>query len=339
MKKLLSALLAISLIFSMALFVSCGSSDDKNTNGTTENTTKSSTTRRPPDIEPEAEPETESIKVGTAAELVEAINKFNNWDVALDSSITLTADIDMSDYSDPTAYEPIYEFSGVFDGAGHTISNLNWTMTMANDATSNMPNPASSAERTYVISAIEDNGSVCEAGISLLIIHLKGGTVKNLTIKDSSVNIVCSYNKNYHVYVAGMVAYATDGKVLSCNMENVNVNVPEALNTNQGFAGYAALLVGCAKNSAVIYNCKVKGTVDTTTNVKFNAAGLLGTFPDSEGTLTIADCDSSGATLNVCPPENLVRDNLMYKEGDLGGNSDPDCCDHAVDITTTYTPE
>ncbi len=343
MKKLLSVLLAALLVISGALFVSCGGKSDDNPNQTV-TTPKITTTRRdnntenPGDIV-DNDPVFTDFKVGTAEELIDAITKINNWEVALNSNITLTADIDMSAYSDPSNYEPIYEFSGVFDGADHTISNLNWTFTMANDATSNMPTAGTFADGTYIISSADGGVENCyaEAGAALLVIHLNGGTIKNLTIKDSSTNIVCSYNKNYQLYTAGMVAMATDGKVLSCKMENVNVNVPDAVNTNQGNVGYAAVLMSCAKNSVVIYDCTVSGTVDTSTNVKFNAAGLLGTFPEA-GTLTIASCVST-AILNVCPPENLTSDGLMWPSTNLGGESDPVCCNRSVEITETYTPE
>ena len=340
MKKLISF---ISIILCLTLLlVSCGAGGSEKTTTTTEKTTTTTTRRQDPDSnepdpgDPLDMPFTD-FKVGSAEELIDAITKINNWDVALNSNITLTADIDLSECSDPSNYEPIYDFQGIFDGAGHTISNLNWTFTMANDSTTNMPTAGQSFQ-TYIISSADggNENMYAEAGAALLVVHLSGGTIKNLKIKDSSTNIVCSYNKNYQLYTAGLCAMTTDGFIDGVTMENVNVNVPELVNTNQGFEGYAAVLVSCAKGDVVIKDCTVSGTVDTSTNVKFNAAGILGTYPEF-GSLTIADCISN-ADLQVCPPENLNGDSLMYPSDRLGGDSDPICCNSIVEYKTTYTP-
>lgn len=341
MRKLFALLITIALLLSATALVACTS---ETTDETTTTTSKSTTTTRPLNNDTPDEggdelgmPFTE-FSVGSAEELIDAITKLNNWEVALNSNITLTADIDMSEYSDPSNYEPIYRFDGIFDGAGHTISNLNWTFTMANDGTTNMPTAAGQID-TYIISAMDGGNENCwaESGAALLVVHLNGGTIKNLTIKDSSTNIVCSYNKNYQLYTAGLCAMTTDGKITDVKMENVNVNVPELVNTNQGHLGYAATLVSCAKGDVVIYNCEVSGTVNTATNVKFNAAGILGTFPEAGGKLVIADCVSA-SVLEVCPPENLNGDGLMYPSDKLGGQSDPICCNSIVDIVDNYTP-
>ena len=340
MKRLLSVLLALTLILGGICLVSCSDNGSDGTTTTTTTKATTTTTRRgdavedPEDSDEPDMPFTE-FSVGTPEELVDAINKLNSWEVALNSNITLTADLDMSEYSDPSNYEPIYRFDGIFDGAGHTISNLNWTFTMANDSTTNMPTASQSID-TYIISSADGGNENCfaEAGAALLVVHLNGGTIKNLTIKDSSTNIVCSYNKNYQLYTAGLCAMTTSGTVSGVTMENVNVNVPELVNTNQGHLGYAAVLVSCGKGDVVLYNNTVSGTVDTSTNVKFNAAGILGTFPEF-GTLVIADCIST-ATLSVC--QNPTSEGLMYPSEKLGGQSDPKCCNSIVEIVESYTP-
>ncbi len=340
MKKLISLTLALVMLISAAFVISCGN-DDVDTEQTTTTTKKTTTTRDSDAIQPPEEiPQpTEPVKIGTADELVEFIKHINDWDYDAKTDAVLTADIDMTGITDTTGWEPMYVFSGVFDGAGHTIKNLNWNFVMENGGATDMP--TATEEGTYIITNINGaNGDNCfaDAGIALLAVSLDGGEIKNLKLADCSVNIECSYNKNYNTLVAGLVASMNNAKISSCELTNVNVTVPAEVNYNQGRQGYSALVAARAMGNSVITDCKVSGTVDTTANVKFNAAPILGYYEgtEGEGSIEILSCTST-AIINVCPAHELDESVLMYKNGTdlLGGRTGELYVDSPIEVKTT----
>ena len=340
MKKLISMLLVLALLCSVAL-VSCntGSGDDE---GTTTTTTTTTTTKKQESNTPDNEggdnlgggdneggdnlgggdnegegegsgegedSQTNAVEIADAAALADFAAKINDGTLAADTNAKLTADIDMTGYSDTDKWNPMYVYSGIFDGAGHKITNLNWSFVMENSANGDM-NMATDAG-TYVVVNTENAAvnSFADAGIALLVICLDGGEIKDLTLENSSVSITCTYNKNYNTAIAGLVAYADGGKITDCTTANVTVTVPANVNYNQGPKGYAALFVGRATGDVEITGCSAGGTVDTTANVKFNAAPIMGEY-FGEGSVKIASCTSS-ATISVCT--NLTTSVLAWK--------------------------
>lgn len=261
--------------------------------------------------------------VGTADELIEAIDAINKGNSPVDTNITLTADIDMSGKAGVADYEPLYRYSGTFDGAGHTIKNLNWKFIMKNGG-GNMPNAVDVG--SYVLENTDPDGnnqaeagSFAKATVSLLVLELDGGTVKNVTLKDSSLTIECSFNKNYQMFFGSVVGYMNGGTVEKVTVSNVDMTIPANVNYNQGFTGYAAPVVGRVSGTAVVTNCTVdaNSTVDTSANVMFNTGKLIGVL-EADSTATITG-SSSDAVCKVHP--NPTKDVLAYK-GDgivLGG--------------------
>ncbi|MBQ8382661.1 MAG: hypothetical protein IJX47_05585 [Clostridia bacterium] len=261
----------------------------------------------------------DGFTVGTADELIAAIDAINRGDSPANTNIILTADIDMTGLAGVGDYEPLYRYSGTLDGAGHTIKNLNWTFIMKNGG-GNMPN----AEQvgSYVLEDLPDGtyNRYARGTVALLVLELdEGGVVKDLTLADSSLNIECSFNKNYQMYVGGVVGYLNGGTVEDVTLSDVDVTVPANVNYNQGFTGYAAPVAGRVSGDSAVTDCAVGSdcSVDVSANVMFNTGTLVGVL-EADGTVTV-DGSSSEAVCTVHP--NPTTDVLAYK-GDgitLGG--------------------
>lgn len=339
MKRALALVLSVIFVFSAMILTSCsGEKDSKNTTTTTTATTTTSgksdnladvtTTQKKDDNDPNTPSDGETvIEIGDATALAEFAEGINNGTYEADTDAKLTADIDMSGYSDTTTWNPIYVYSGTLDGNGHVIKNFNWTFTMENSANGDMP--THDKVGTYIIentNNVNGDNSFADAGIALLVINLDGGEIKNLTLEDSSLTIVCSYNKNYNTFVSGVVAYANAGKLTSVTAKNVNVTVPAQVNYNQGAQGYCSQILACGEGETVLSSCKVEGGVlDCSANIKFNAGSVMGLFrgesPSLEG------C-SSNAEIKVASSDKFNVNDLMWKNGDnlFGGKSSALCC-------------
>lgn len=271
------------------------------------------------------EPETkDGFTVGTADELIEAIDAINKGESDVTTNITLTADIDMTGYSGVADYEPLYRYAGTLDGAGHTIKNLNWKFIMKNGG-GNMPNAVDVG--SYVLENTDPDGNnqapsgcFAKATVALLVLELdEGGTVKDLTLADSSLTIECSFNKNYQMFFGSVVGYLNGGTVADTTLKNVDITIPANVNYNQGFTGYAAPVVGRVSGASSVTGCTVENscTVDASANVMFNTGTLVGVL-EKDGSVTITD-SSSEAECKV--HQNPTKDVLAYK-GDgitLGG--------------------
>ncbi len=357
MKKLLSITLALAMLLTSVLAISCGDekepADNSTTTTTTTTTTKGSDDMTPPEEGGDnqggdnqggdnqgGDENAEAVKIATAAELVDFAKKINDGSYEANTNAVLTADIDMAGLANVSAWEPMYVYSGVFDGAGYTIKNLSWTFTMENSTNGNMP--LAENEGTYVIKNTDNakgDNSFADAGVALLVINLDGGEIKNLKMADCSTNVVCSYNKNYNTLVAGLAASVNNAKITNCELTNVTVNVPKHVNYNQGQQGYAAIVAARAMGDSVISQVTVSGAVNTSENVKFNAAPILGYFV-GEGSMEISGCTSTAA-VTVCPEADLNTDELMWKTGDglLGGRTGELYVDSSVEVKTESSGE
>lgn len=348
MKKIAILLAALMLTLPLA---SCSTTDDPATEpagttgapATTTTATDDSSTKNPildkvttdapdtnePDVTDDSgsngTPDTPAdVTVGTADELIAAINSINSGESPENTNITLTANIDLSGKTTCADYEPLYRYSGTFDGAGFAITNLNWNFTMANGGATNMP--LATEVYSYVIENTDPDGdnsavSGCFARgtVALLVLQLNGGTVKNLTVGDSSLTIYCSFNKNYQMFFGGVVGYMNGGTVTDVTLSDVDITIPDNVNYNQGFTGYAAPVVGRVSGSAAVTDCIVGSgcSVDASANVMFNTGKLIGVL-EADGTVDVSG-SSSEAECKVHP--NPTKDVLAYK-GDgitLGG--------------------
>ncbi len=293
-------------------------------------TTEKPTTEKPVTDQPvtddpnsgDVEVGTKTFVVSTADELIAAIDAINSGEAPENSNITLISDILLSERSGVSDYEPLYRYSGTFDGGGYTILDLNWTFVMANGG-GNMPN--ANQPGSYVLEDLPDGtaGRYARGTVALLVLQLnEGGCVKNLTVEDSSLTIQCSFNKNYQMYIAGVVGHLNGGTLEGVELINVDVTVPANVNYNQGFPGYAAPLVARVTGESVMTNCEADAdcTVDTSANVMFNAGRLVGVVEVSNGgSLSGTGCTTEAVCIVHANP---TKDVLAYSgEGIILGGT------------------
>lgn len=277
---------------------------------TTEGTTEAETTTTTPATTTEVTPPTadnpapsypaDAKKVGTADELADLFYNINTGIVPEDVYIVLTADIDLSGMKDTVDWEPVYRFSGTFDGAGHTISGLNWTFKMQNGG-GDMPD--ANQHGSYIINeyaaATEENSRAAEATIGLLFLKTENATLKNFTFKDSKLNLICTYNKNYQMFIGGVVGWMEGGSITDVKLENVDLPAFGYVGYNQKLPCYAGLVAGAADGTATLENVEVDKDclLDASGNVKMDVASFVGKC-FATGTLTLKKC-STAATVKA----------------------------------------
>ena len=205
--------------------------------------------------------------VDTPEKLIYAANHATNNPTA---KIKITADLDMAEVTQ--YYKPIRgAYAGIFDGGGHTISNL---------IIDNVPNETSGEADAVV----KDQALIGLAG---------GCTVKNLTL-----DATCSINGGG--YSAGFVGETTGS--ITITMENL------FMHGNVRAAGpNGAGIYGCNMSSTatiVMKNCGVTGNI-----VGDNEAGALsGWFGGGKATVTncwftgtVSGCDNTTSAV-ICRP-------------------------------------
>lgn len=168
------------------------------------------------------------VEIGTVDQLKAFRDAVNSGNQYAGKTVKLTADLDLSGEANwkpignLVAY-PGQSFNGIFDGDGHTISNLT-----VND---NTPN--------YAVAALF--GSVVN------------GTIKNLTVKD--VNITSTH------YAAGIVAYTSNGPTIeNCHVIGGTIkSTPEIVNGSYDNGDKVGGIMGYATASSTINNCTVEG--------------------------------------------------------------------------------
>ncbi|MBQ7365495.1 MAG: hypothetical protein IJW46_07845 [Clostridia bacterium] len=289
MKKLISLLLSAVLMLSMMPFAVFASDD--------------------------------AVTVGTADELIEVIGKINAGILDDYTNITLTDDIDMTNAE---GFGPLVTYSGVFDGAGHKITGLSSTILIdtSNQNCVNNGNTVGgnnfyrwSGEGIFADSHESVINYQCfgYCGFATLFVTLSG-TVKNLTLENGTMSLQANFNKNNRMDVAYLAGYA-DGATLE-NVHAVGITVQtvgKGVNENQGYMGYAAVLIARATGDTTFTNCSVDATssVYTAESPRMEAAQLLGAY-DGEGNITMNYCKGD-AEISVCTDTSI---SLMYKSAD-----------------------
>lgn len=134
-----------------------------------------------------------------------------------------------------TTASPTSCYNGVFDGNGHTISNLNVRL---------------------VKSQVEAHGG--------LFAGLQNATVKNLTIRNGSVYAESSYNGYYYsrAYAGAICGCATDTNIINCVNNNTAVSTVASDDSNAG--GIAGRVEGTStisycSNSGQIFGAGIHG--------------------------------------------------------------------------------
>jgi|GEM_PF-2357929 len=312
MKKFLTMLLVISLLLTTIGVVACGTSgettDDNGTTDDSKDATTTTTARQaytdPGDDDDDDDdddmPKTE-FNVGTIEELVDAMEKISYWEVALDSNITLTADLDFTDseYStDNNTWFAMEEFRGVLDGAGHKITGLKYERYVENgdliiDDTSE-----------YIVRASLENGCAGYAAFGIFARMLNGGTIKNLTLENCSVFMNFNYNRNFRVDAGGLVGFANNATFENISFVNTDMTTSVALNINQGNIGGMGLLAGRVFGTTAITNCAADAEceVDATNCGRLEAGGFIGIYVGDIASVS-TEGSTTAAYVTVMDPE------------------------------------
>ena len=309
-----------------------------------------------------------TINIGTAAELRTLATEVKSGTTHSGDTINLTADIDLGGSSNP--WTPIgtssYPFAGIFDGNGHTISNL--YVDQASSYIGLFGKIASSS----TISDLSVNGSVSGNEYTGGIIGYSLGTITNVT---SYINVTAK-SRNYNnaggiagynqgtitnctnmgaitsgSSVGGIVGYNTAGTIENCTNTG---SITSTSTSNQG--GRAGGIVGY-KTDGTIINCFNIGDV-TITNYSKAAGGIVGenggsgNVIDSKNTGTIVGnkniggiighTDSSSQIIS-CVNEGNVSASGENCGGIIGGCDSSSIggitkCINRGNITTTYYP-
>ena len=197
--------------------------------------------------------------------------------------------------------EQIYNIDGIFNGNGHTISNIN----MINHAFINRVN--GTIENLYVNNFNQNSGGYC----GLIYSTANGAIVNNIHINNMNI-IKSSGNMS-----GGLVTYADRSSIKNCSINNITMNVD--MNDSQIIGG----LVGSMSNSN-IDNSYVQGLkINSKIAVDPSIGGLVGS---NIGVCSIKNCYVEGTIFS----ENINVGGII---GKATGNTIENCY-AKVDIST-----
>jgi len=157
------------------------------------------------------------------------------------------------------AFEPLGEFTGLFDGGGHTIT-------------------------------LDYSGAATKIGL----FERLGGTVRNLTVAGSFVSTRTD-DKEVHL---GAVAAETDAAAIeNCtNKARITVDNPaDAASRTMVLGGMA----GKAWNGVSICDCRNEGDIVFSSPAVYMIGGMVGALQEDAGVCTIRNCSNSGRIDNT----------------------------------------
>lgn len=232
-----------------------------------------------------------------------ALNDPDQSSKYIKSYFKLYTDIDLFNID----YTPAKEFSGTLDGAGHTIKNINITV--------------SEGELS------KDNSNIY---IGLFEKLTNSATIKDLTVEDATVNIEMAFSEDYSTFVfdVGMIAgyaytnnYGAHTQISKCKTEGSFV-----VNKTGAKYVYVGGIVGGIfdnrarnyytedeKKNAILYDCVNNANVSLISEVngedksdayaeRANVAGLAGRVSQQNNVDTshyiIFDCKNKGKIVN-----------------------------------------
>ncbi|MBQ8940350.1 MAG: hypothetical protein IJ062_00830 [Firmicutes bacterium] len=222
----------------------------------------------------------------------EQLNEIRN---NMSANYVLTADIDMSAYEN---YEPIgtfvplgstgeeaetptpdYAFTGVFDGAGHTISGL----------AINKPEGFTVGLFGCVSGGVIKNVNFTNANVSASMMsgccigYLFDGSIENVHLSDSVVNGTASSMGTS--MIGGIAGAGMDSKMSDCTAENVTLNLAD----NTTNAGIAA------------------GGFEVCTISNVNAEGTINAGESCMGLGGVAGCNFDGDKIENCTSDVVIK--------------------------------
>ncbi len=198
--------------------------------------------------------EEDPILIGDEEDLLYAVELLNKNDSRVAGKyLKLTADITLT-----SNFTMIQSFTGVLDGAGHSISGL----CIVDEDTS--------TQKDYLIGFVRTNY----------------GTIKDLAFESPVVKTSVVCNTDSFSGVAVIAGENANGALIhGCRVSNATVEAPNAAKV----AGVTALNGRNAKNSATVSNCYVSGTlIGGGTAVSYGT--MMGGIASYSSASTIEDC-------------------------------------------------
>ncbi len=169
----------------------------------------------------------------------------------------LANDIDASGVE----WTPITTFSGLLEGNGYTISDLNIGKETA-------------VARTYTAYGL---------------IGTLSGDVRNLKLTDISYNTYTATATSNYSYIGGIAAIMKQGKIYNCSVEGTIIDTTTKYTYVGGISGHASgtwLIENCFSNVDI-----TAGYSTAVTGGRLSAAGIMG---NAESAGTLSDCISIG---------------------------------------------
>ena len=226
----------------------------------------------------------QKLIIHNASEFVQFANDIPNKDTVL-----LDSDIDFNGFSMPVIGSAISKyFNGIFDGQGHTISNLN----------------ISSSDSQYVG----------------LFGHSERGTFKNVVF-DESCSFTSTYDSSNTVYIGSILGHCYSDFSSLCNIEGTVNMGSVTFNGNTQINLYAGGIVGYLPSQytqTFLKNCVNYGNV-WNTGLVHNSGYLGGIAGYCQGSgpstkLSIQNCANYGALEN----KNTSSTQNFYIGGTVG---------------------
>ncbi len=209
-----------------------------------------------------AEAATEWIEISTPQELSDIRNN-------LAGNYILTNDIDLTEYTAGGAgWSPIGTFTGVLDGNGHAIIGLCIKKTLySTDYSANLG----------------------------LFSYIKGGTVKNLGMRDGRIEVTGGYP--YVGFIAGLVDYG--GTVTNCYNTGDIIGTSHRTTSTAGQQAMIGGIVGKLGNrggapQSAIDKCYNTGTISATASSDSHYTYAGGIAGRSEYSTAINNCYNTG---------------------------------------------
>ena len=218
-------------------------------------------------------------RIKTPAEFTDFVNSVNtNGESYNGTTVYLDSDLSLSGVTDPIGKSNSKYFRGVFDGQGHTISNLNINST---------------------------------TNYASLFGYSTGLTIRNVVL-DESCSIVGSFiDSSGYTYVSGFIGHCT-ASAGSCAIEN-NVNMGsvtfDGTNDQLRLAGIASQLGSSVSYTTYVRNCVNYGplTHSGTNKRTSNIGGIVGSLGDTEYYKYIQNCANYGTIMHSGTTPDILR--------------------------------
>ena len=274
-----------------------------------------------------------NYSISTPGQLAEFAKMVNEGERFSGKTVTLTADIDLSNMpwtpaGNVVAY-PSKTFAGTFDGDGHTISNLNASdVTTVEYATAGLFGSLTGKVKNLTI----DNATVTSQHYAGVICGFSsanvGMEISNCIVRNSTViSRVENQNGEYNNgdKVGGIIGYAVSGdKITECSVENVTIEGYRDLGGIVG-SGIGTYVTNCSASNVTITQNLTNG-YKPVSEVSDKTGEILGRGAQAD---RVTGNTASNVTINVIGTSATLAD-LIAAGGNVTVNEPVD----KLDLTT-----